>query len=167
MATRRRSTRTDRNALRRCLDSQARPARGQCSAAEARTARTPSAAGPAGLALPITAAHAERIACDHVHIGDLDTNALTKPQSAIPAAIRRKVWVRDKGQCVVPGCGSCRYLEAHHLRPRALGGPSTVENLALLCDAHHTQLHEGLMAITGLAPDLTFEFETSLSPTWD
>jgi hypothetical protein len=97
----------------------------------------------AGMAVTISRAEAERIACDCVSIGDLETNELTKPTSAIPAAIRRKVWVRDKGQCVVPGCTSCQFLEAHHLEWLSLGGTHRMENIALLCDAHHKQLMTG------------------------
>jgi hypothetical protein len=117
----------------------------------------------AGMAVPLAAAEAARIACDCVHVGDLESNELTKPRSAIPAAIRRKVWIRDKGQCVVPGCTSCRFLEAHHLEWLCLGGTHTMDNIALLCDAHHKQLHEGIISITGRAPDLAFAFK----PRWD
>ena len=119
----------------------------------------------AGMTVPITAAHAERIACDCIEIGDLESNALTRPRTSIPAALRRKVWVRDKGTCVVPGCGSCRFLEAHHLEWWINGGLHTIENLALLCWAHHQQLHDGIIQIAGRAPDLTFELP--LSPSWD
>ncbi|HEX7622896.1 MAG TPA: HNH endonuclease signature motif containing protein [Anaeromyxobacteraceae bacterium] len=35
-------------------------------------------------------------------------------------------------------CGSTWKLELDHLRPVVLGGPSTVENLRILCKAHNT-----------------------------
>ncbi len=119
----------------------------------------------AGMAVPISSQEAERIACDCVYIGDLETNELTNPRSAIPAAIRRKVWVRDKGRCVVPGCSSCRFLEAHHLEWLSLGGTHSMENIALLCAAHHKQLHEGIISVTGKAPDLVFDM--CAKPSWD
>lgn len=50
--------------------------------------------------------------------------------------------VRDRGRCVVPGCGATRHLDAHHLRPWALGGPTDLDNLALVCGAHHRLVHE-------------------------
>ena len=35
-------------------------------------------------------------------------------------------------------CGSAWKVELDHIRPAALGGPSTVENLRILCRAHNT-----------------------------
>src|SRR4051812_34794803 len=134
------------------------------AAVTCRACRETSIVG-AGIEVSVSAARAERIACDHVHAGDLDTCALTKPVGSIPAALRRKVWIRDKGQCVVPGCRSCRYLEVHHIIWREHGGWNCITNLVLLCDAHHAQLHDGLIVITGRAPDLVFE--TRVSPSWD
>ncbi|HEX8910159.1 MAG TPA: HNH endonuclease signature motif containing protein, partial [Anaeromyxobacteraceae bacterium] len=63
----------------------------------------------------------------------------------IPAAIRREVWKRDGGQCAWRSedghrCGSTWKLEIDHIKPAALGGPSTVENLRLCCHTHN-QLH--------------------------
>jgi hypothetical protein len=119
----------------------------------------------AGMVVPITAPHAERIACDHIDIGDLETNDLTRPRTSIPAALRRKVWLRDMGACVVPGCRSCRFIEAHHLEWWMNGGEHTMENIALMCFSHHQQLHDGILKITGRAPDLVFELP--VSPSWD
>ena len=60
----------------------------------------------------------------------------------ISAAVRREVWKRDEGRCTWRGpdgqrCGSTWQVELDHIRPAALGGPSTVENLRLLCRAHN------------------------------
>ncbi|MBL0219546.1 MAG: HNH endonuclease [Myxococcales bacterium] len=68
------------------------------------------------------------------------------------------MFVRDKHRCVVPGCRSTRFREAHHITPRSQGGRHALRNLCLLCDAHHLQLHEGVISIRGTAPDnLVFE----------
>jgi hypothetical protein len=63
----------------------------------------------------------------------------------VPAEVRREVWRRDEGRCTWRGpdghrCGSRWKLELDHIRPAALGGPSTVENLRVVC-ATHNQLH--------------------------
>ncbi|WP_147917565.1 HNH endonuclease signature motif containing protein [Ruania zhangjianzhongii] len=58
------------------------------------------------------------------------------------AALFRALWDRDQG-CVFPGCGRRRYLHARHLRHWALGGPTTLQNMALLCGQHHRRHHEG------------------------
>ena len=60
----------------------------------------------------------------------------------ISAAVRREVWKRDQGRCTWRGpdgqrCGSTWKVELDHIRPAALGGPSTVENLRILCRAHN------------------------------
>jgi hypothetical protein len=59
----------------------------------------------------------------------------------IPAAVRRTVWKRDGGRCVFRGvrgrCGETGFLEFHHVRPFADGGPATTENIELRCRAHN------------------------------
>jgi 5-methylcytosine-specific restriction endonuclease McrA len=62
--------------------------------------------------------------------------------ATIQAAVRRQVWERDGGRCTFAGpdgrrCGSRHKLEIHHVIPRARGGPSTADNLALHCQAHN------------------------------
>ena len=113
----------------------------------------------AGMEIAISLQDLERVRCDSEDIGDLERGEPErKLQKSIPEATRRKVFVRDKHRCVVPGCRSTRFLEAHHIRPRSEGGRHELRNLCLLCDAHHLQLHEGVIAIRGTAPDhLVFE----------
>jgi hypothetical protein len=61
----------------------------------------------------------------------------------IAAAVTRAVWERDGGQCAFQApdgrcCTERTFLERHHVNtPFALGGESTVENLALRCRAHN------------------------------
>ncbi len=50
--------------------------------------------------------------------------------------------VRDRARCAVPGCGATRHLDAHHLRPWALGGRTDLDNLALVCGLHHRLIHD-------------------------
>lgn len=59
------------------------------------------------------------------------------------------LWRRDHG-CVVPGCGRLRFLHAHHVVPWARGGPTSVNNLVLLCGDHHRALHGGKLAVEAL-----------------
>ena len=69
------------------------------------------------------------------------TRASKEGSRAMPARVRRTVWKRDGGRCAFVGrhgrCTQTRYLELHHIHPIALGGPSTVENIALRCRAHN------------------------------
>jgi hypothetical protein len=59
----------------------------------------------------------------------------------VPAAVRREVWRRDAGRCAFIGaagrCCETAFLEFHHVKPYAAGGPATVENIQLRCAAHN------------------------------
>jgi hypothetical protein len=60
--------------------------------------------------------------------------------------MRRALNARDKG-CVV--CGAPPIMcDAHHLHSWIDGGPTAIDNLALLCRAHHRALHHGHWTIT-------------------
>lgn len=56
----------------------------------------------------------------------------------VPAHVKSAVWTRDGGRCQWPVasggvCGSTLRVELDHVVPRAKGGPSTVDNVRLLC----------------------------------
>jgi HNH endonuclease len=60
----------------------------------------------------------------------------------IPAHLRRAVYVGDGGRCTFVSldghrCGERRFIEFHHVIPRAVGGEATVENIQLRCRAHN------------------------------
>ena len=60
----------------------------------------------------------------------------------IPAEVRRAVWRRDLGRCAFLGsngrrCAERGFLEFHHVRPYATGGPGTVKNIELRCRNHN------------------------------
>jgi hypothetical protein len=64
------------------------------------------------------------------------------PREPIPAAVKRAVWARDGGRCTWPldgggCCGSTHRLELDHVIPWAKWGPSTAENLRLVCGRHN------------------------------
>lgn len=72
--------------------------------------------------------------------------------SYIPAAVRREVWERDDGQCTYVSAQGERCQCRHHVQfdhriARALGGPSTVENLRLRCAAHNALAAEQVLGI--------------------
>jgi hypothetical protein len=61
----------------------------------------------------------------------------------IPARVKEAVWVKDKGRCAFVGPGDRRCNSTHNLQfdhfpiPFARGGPSTANNLRLLCAKHN------------------------------
>jgi hypothetical protein len=60
---------------------------------------------------------------------------------------RQALAARDRG-CIAPGCGKPAWAShAHHVRFWADGGPTTVENMVLLCGRHHRQLHQGRLEV--------------------
>ena len=68
---------------------------------------------------------------------------------AIPAAVKREVWRRDRGRCRYVDrtsgrrCGSQHLLQIDHVVPYACGGAAEPNNLRLLCAAHHRYRHLG------------------------
>ncbi|WOQ17961.1 HNH endonuclease signature motif containing protein [Raineyella sp. W15-4] len=102
---------------------------------------------------PIEAATAARHACDAPLIGMIidrhgDILAMGRARRLASPAQRRALRVRDGG-CRFPGCSQHRRLKAHHIVSWADGGPTDLDNLILLCQAHHTYVHEGGVRITG------------------
>ena len=63
--------------------------------------------------------------------------------------LRRLVVHRDRGRCRFPGCEGDRWVDAHHIVHWGNGGPTDLDNLVLLCDAHHRLIHEGGWKISG------------------
>ena len=72
-----------------------------------------------------------------------DSGPCLSDRSAIVAGCRkRQVWKRDRGCCQWPvesggTSGSTLCVEFDHRIPRARGGPSTAENVRLLCRFHN------------------------------
>ena len=70
---------------------------------------------------------------------------IARPSSSpeyVSAHVKAAVTKRDNGECQFPLdgggiCGSKRDLQFDHIRPRAMGGPGTVENVRLLCAYHN------------------------------
>ncbi|MEA2506856.1 MAG: hypothetical protein QOH48_1474 [Actinomycetota bacterium] len=54
----------------------------------------------------------------------------------------RELLFRDGG-CTFPGCGTRRFIAAHHIIHWAHGGATQLDNLVLLCSFHHKLVHEG------------------------
>src|SRR5262249_15795736 len=93
----------------------------------------------------VSAETSRRLACDASRVrmqhnlkgGTVEVGGRTR---TIPPAMRRALLHRDGG-CRFPGCGA-RFVQGHHIRHWAHGGPTTLSNLALLCRRHHRAVHE-------------------------
>lgn len=72
----------------------------------------------------------------------------TRSRSVIPPGRRGQVMARDGHRCQAPGCRNTRFLEVHHIRPRARGGDNDPGNLITLCSACHRLWHERQGTVT-------------------
>lgn len=66
-----------------------------------------------------------------VPLDRIDGSGPRNARSSVPREVRRAVWDRDGGRCVV--CDASFDLQYDHVIPLALGGANTVENLQVLC----------------------------------
>jgi hypothetical protein len=96
---------------------------------------------------PIAPATARRLACS-AGILPIVLDGKSRPldlgatQRFATAAQRIALTVRDRS-CVFPGCDRPHSIcDAHHLVEHPVG-PTALENLALVCEAHHHLVHEG------------------------
>ncbi|MGO1975283.1 MAG: HNH endonuclease, partial [Propionibacteriaceae bacterium] len=131
---------------------------------------------------------ARKLACDNDLLGAVvdahgDVLALGRNRRLVSRAQRRALMIRDHGMCQYPACHQTRYLKAHHIRHWVDGGPTDLDNLVLVCQFHHTAVHEGRMTIiptaavddtdTAIAgrPGRRYEFRmpdtTEPRPWWD
>jgi uncharacterized protein DUF222/HNH endonuclease len=93
----------------------------------------------------VPAGTSQRLACDASRVvmrqdaegRVVEVGARTR---TIPPALRRALHHRDP-TCRFPGCG-VRFGQGHHIRHWAQGGPTTLSNLARLCNRHHRAVHE-------------------------
>jgi hypothetical protein len=100
----------------------------------------------------VEAATAQRLACDNSLLGAVVDKhgkvlALGRTRRLVSKAQRRALLIRDR-MCRYPGCHSTRHVRAHNVVPWILGGRTDLDNLILLCQWHHTAVHEGGVTIS-------------------
>ncbi len=82
---------------------------------------------------PVAIETVRRIGCDASIVQLLERDGqplrIGRKSRSIPPALRRALNARDGG-CRFPGCGSRRFLDAHHIEHWADGGPTNLDNLA-------------------------------------
>ena len=105
-----------------------------------------------GFGAQISAARARWLACDgnvtRIVIGPegqpLD---LGRDKRITPPHLRRAVEQRD-WHCIFAGCHAPSYwCDVHHLVHWADDGETCLDNLALLCERHHTKVHHGFTVV--------------------
>ncbi|MCU1350868.1 MAG: hypothetical protein JWM05_77, partial [Acidimicrobiales bacterium] len=71
-----------------------------------------------------------------------------RSQRIVADRLRRLIEHRDGG-CLVPGCGTTRFLVVHHLVHWEHGGTTEPANLIALCPRHHRLHHQHRLTIRG------------------
>ena len=104
---------------------------------------------------------ARRLACDAdltEFVQDARGNLLNyeRRRRIVPARLLRALKLRDHNRCRFPGCAHQRYVEAHHVEHWIDGGETRLDNLVLLCGAHHRLLHHGAFRIVPEDDGLVF-----------
>jgi hypothetical protein len=86
-----------------------------------------------------------RLTCDgrlQMVLHTADDIVASRMTRTVPHHLSRELRARD-GKCVFPGCSNAIWVDAHHVEHFADGGPTTLDNLLLLCGFHHRLVHEG------------------------
>ncbi|WP_250034612.1 HNH endonuclease signature motif containing protein [Paractinoplanes maris] len=112
----------------------------------------------------LSAAAARRLACDaqilpHVLGGAGQILDAGRTRRLATTPLRRALAVRDRG-CAFPDCDRPPgWTDAHHITAWTTGGPTTLNNLVLLCRTHHRLIHDPAADWhIHLGPDETPEF---------
>ena len=113
------------------------------------TDTTPAAGAAAtGFGQTWSAAQARWAACDaQIRLLRLGPDGLPldvgREKRVVPPHLRRAVEHRD-AHCVFAGCQAPTWwCDVHHLLEWILGGETSLDNSALLCERHHTKAHHG------------------------
>jgi hypothetical protein len=111
--------------------------------------------------IELTPAAAQRLACDatlrYVLVDGAIPLGVTAAEPKVSVTLRAALIARDGG-CRFPACHQpVDVCENHHVIPKAHGGATTLDNLILICLAHHHAVHDSGWA-SRLHPDGTATF---------
>jgi len=123
-----------------------------------RRAGTGSGLGTTTTGAPLSPATVRRLACDAEVIPTvLSAEGMVLDQGRrrrTATATQRSALILRDGHCVFPGCDRPpSWCQVHHLKPWHQGGSSNLDNLALICSAHHHLVHEGGWVLTPVGPN--------------
>jgi hypothetical protein len=77
----------------------------------------------------------------------------------IPDEVQKRVYARDENRCRNPACGYSwtsddpRILELHHIVEHVKRGPNTEDNLVVLCNLCHDDVHAGRLNLDFFIPE--------------
>ncbi|MCF0096476.1 HNH endonuclease signature motif containing protein [Micromonospora sp. MH99] len=100
----------------------------------------------------LTPESVRRLACDAAILPAVLGGAgqvldVGRQRRLISGPLRRALVLRDGG-CTFPGCDRPpRWCAAHHIRHWVDGGPTSLDNVVLLCGHHHRHVHQSDWAV--------------------
>jgi hypothetical protein len=106
-----------------------------------------AAAGVLPTGQPVSAWQLRRLACDARVVpavlgGASQPMDVGRTARTCPPHLRKALVIRDHG-CAFPGCDRpWTWTDAHHVQHWADGGPTSLDNLVLLCGHHHRVVHD-------------------------
>ncbi|MDP9255278.1 MAG: HNH endonuclease [Actinomycetota bacterium] len=100
---------------------------------------------------PLSPETADRLVCDarRLTIKASGRDLVRSRVGRCASYAQQRTLYKRSGHCQYPGCTAERELDAHHIRPAALGGTTELDNLILLCPRHHKLLHDHHIRTTG------------------
>jgi hypothetical protein len=101
----------------------------------------------------VSAEVARRLACDAALVVALDDEAghtmyEGRARRFPTDTQRRELWRRDR-HCRFPGCSNDRFTRVHHVVPWKPDGRTDLDNLAILCEHHHHEVHSKRWRVSG------------------
>ncbi len=119
----------------------------ECGKSTVDTAEGRVAVSPERVAeLEAVSNHVEITPEEEERVADLPAGEVDKPNSA---RLTRQVLHRDGLKCANPDCNRTDDLQAHHIKFRSEGGPTSLSNEVAVCRICHAMIHEGLLEVTG------------------
>ena len=122
--------------------------------------------GRVGIGTTITGEHlgaetVRKLACDAgvlpvVLGGESEPLDVGRAKRLVSGGLLSALWVRDKG-CTFPGCSRPPgWCHAHHVRHWVDGGETSLLNSVLLCQRHHTIVHQRDLTATVTTTGVTW-----------
>ena len=103
----------------------------------------------------ISAGTVRRLACDATLIVAIDDDVghtmYEGRARRFPTDSQRREIMRRDRHCRFPGCTNVTFTNVHHITLWKSGGPTDLDNLALLCQYHHHRVHSSGWSLTGNA----------------
>ena len=111
----------------------------------------------------------ERAMCDGKVVRIGKDGRAGENRKTVSDALRRKILLRDRNICQVPGCKHTNFLAVHHIvqrNPKPGSGPKgehMPDNLVSVCSRCHALIHAGKIIVKGEYPHIRWYHRSGVS----